>query len=1226
MPSTIRLAICTLLTFSTLLALLPISPASGQTTITAITASGSEKGNPPIHAIDTDPKTRWAQLGKGQWIQLQFSQPTDLESIDIAFYRGTRTYKVDLLFSHDGKKWTAPISLTSNGKGDDVQTFAFERTKCQHIRLVNLGSDANDWINVSTLRFKGIAIAKEILAKAAAPAGPTSETGDGITVSEFGGVGSVGSPVGISVDNHGRVFVTETRRRKRAAPDVRSLTPFMLDGLASQSVEDKSAAIRRHRQDWETLDQFKEVIWQLTDEDGDGKFDKRVAFYEGLNEDVSGVAGGVLCVNDDVYVTCIPSFYRLRDKNKDGQAEEIAELARGMGIHIGYAGHDMHGPTLGVDGRIYWSMGDKGVRVIRKEDGRDFFYPGHGAVFRIEQDGTGFEVFAAGLRNPQELAFDDFGNLFTADNDGDMGDSERLHFLVKGIDVGWRAFYQYRGKNYNPWMKDRLWELKNDSHPAYLSPPLEYTASGPIGFVFNPGTALNEKYRNYFFLASSNKSTAAFQLEANGAGFKRINKHIILSNTFATGLSFGPDGALYAADWGNNGWQPHNKGRVLKLETPAAVENPLRKETQRLLSAPLNNHSPSELARLLQHRDQRVRLKAQFELVKRSETNELTRVCSGSTDDPMSVLARVHAIWGIGQLGRKNSDAVQPLVSLLADADSEIRAQAAKMIGEARYDKAADAVAKLLADKEPRVRMMAGIALRDIAKPEHRLQVATMLEDNNDEDDFLRHAGIMALSGIAKTAPNELLALTAHPSVNVRTAAVVALRRANHPETWRFLNDRDPRVSAEAARAIHDDLSIELALPALAGRLDLPVGDNEPLGRRVISANRRVGDAKAAIRLAEFATREDQNETLRIEAVETLASWGQPLGLDRVQGYPRNQPPNEIKFAHAALDLTLGALLSSKSNGVQQATTKAIAALKYGNAIERVTQLAFDQSQTPGIRGSSLEAMFALKADRLDEALQLANKSRHRVVRTTALKIKSLHAPNDASTFAAVEKAISSAELEERQNAYQVLGNLNTSSSNSFLENTMKRFATVDKNVQLDVYLAAEQSPSTEVRTLANSIKKQLESKPLELFALSRDGGNVANGKSIFETSAVAQCARCHRVGGAQTTVGPDLLKIATKRDRDYLLRAVVRPSVDMDAKYRPQQFILLNGKSVSGTILSESDKEFVVAESADKTTRIAKDNIDERIEQKVSIMPDMTKTLSPRQIRDLVAYLHSLK
>ena len=58
---------------------------------------------------------------------------------------------------------------------------------------------------------------------------------------------------------------------------------------------------------------------------------------------------------------------KISDIDSDGKADKTEVLVSGFGIHIGYGGHDMHGPTMGYDGRIYWSIGDKGFSVRSRD-------------------------------------------------------------------------------------------------------------------------------------------------------------------------------------------------------------------------------------------------------------------------------------------------------------------------------------------------------------------------------------------------------------------------------------------------------------------------------------------------------------------------------------------------------------------------------------------------------------------------------------------------------------------------------------------------------------------------------------------------------------------------------------------------------------------------------------------------------------------------------------------
>src|SRR6185369_1118256 len=94
-------------------------------------------------------------------------------------------------------------------------------------------------------------------------------------------------------------------------------------------------------------------------------------------------------------------------------------------------------------------------------------------------------------------------------------------------------------------------------------------------------------------------------------------------------------------------------------------------------------------------------------------------------------------------------------------------------------------------------------------------------------------------------------------SRSVRLGVLLALSRMQRPEVAVFLNDSDPGLVLEAARAINDE-PLTSGTPDLAalikGTPGRQVPTNPHLLRRVLYANLRLGNAENAQWLAEFAT------------------------------------------------------------------------------------------------------------------------------------------------------------------------------------------------------------------------------------------------------------------------------------------------------------------------------------------------------------------------------------
>ena len=911
----------------------------------------------------------------------------------------------------------------------------------------------------------------------------------------------------------------------------------------------------------------------------------------------------------------------------------------------------MHGLRMGPDGRLYFSIGDRGFHVTSRE-GRLLARPDTGAVLRCEPDGSQLEVFAYGLRNPQELAFDDFGNLFTGDNNSDSGDKARWVYVVAGGDSGWRMPYQYLADR-GPWNREKLWLPHFAGQAAYIIPPIANLGDGPAGLTHYPGVGLAERYQDHFFLVDFRGTVAisgvrSFAVQPAGASFTLADVQPFLWSVLATDVEFGYDGKLYVADW-VSGWNGVGKGRIYTLADRRFAAAPILAETSALFDRGFSQRGPAELAKLLAHADQRVRLEAQFALAEQNAVEVLAKVAGPPEGAPLGSesmrrlarLARLHAIWGLGQIGRREPSALQQVVPLLQDADAEIRAQAAKVLGEGRLAGTGSLLQVLLDDDSPRVRFFAALGLRQHGSPAAIGPLLKLLAANDNRDPMLRHAAVLGLAGCGKV--EAMLQASGQASMPARLGVLLALRQQGRPEVATFLHDPDRLLVAEAARAIHD-LPIPAAMEALAAlpaaRLHAAAGQDEiqgrkpllnALGRRVINANFRLGTADQVRAVGRLAADAEISESLRGEALWALLHWEDPPPLDRVLGAWQPLPPRKQGVVREALAPEVLNSLLAASDRLSGAAATLAGKHTFSSAADALWKLFGEAGRGDAVRVAALDALARLADPRTATLARQLLASHSAVLRLTARRTLARLEPQTAARLwkSALEQGQRQDTLRERQAALAALASLHSPQADTVLGAWLKKLIQnqVAAALQLDVVRAIDQRGlAAWQRRVAAWQARQSTGDPLAHYQVCLEGGDASRGHEVFFGHVEASCQRCHRIAGRGGVVGPDLTNVATDKSRHDLLESIVFPNRKIAKGFETTVLVLDSGKSLTGIVQADTPETLSLVTMQGERFTIRKEHIEAQTRGLSGMPEDLVKNFSLADLRDLVEYLSTLR
>jgi putative membrane-bound dehydrogenase-like protein len=492
---------------------------------------------------------------------------------------------------------------------------------------------------------------------------------------------------------------------------------------------------------------------------------------------------GMAWRDGSLYVSHMPFLTIVKDEDGDGKAEKREHLFKDLGPtnNKGLNDHIVSGIQFGMDGWLYISVGDKGVpAATRLEDGRKVQIKG-GGVLRCRPDGSGLEVFTTGTRNHLEANLDDRDNVITYDNtdDGDGWWTRVTHH----VDGGYYGYpYDY-----------------HDYPDRFLPPMAEYGGGSPCGATFYKEDVWPEKYRNAGFWAEWGKGKVhAFRFAAKGSSYavmEAIDFAVAdgVDNFRPIDLSVSFDGkTMYIADWGMGSWgsKTEKVGRVWAVTYKEEVKSRPRGQD----SDPLERQIEQ-----LDHPSFNERMRAQSALVKigRAAVDPVTRALA---DPKRDVTARRHLVWALDGLAGGGPEAAFPTVELLDAESAELRAQAARALGQREVPIAVEALVKRIGDVDPCVRLQAVIALGRIGDSQALPALLARLTDSD------RYVAFSARQAVRRVNAWKAAALGLDSAdAELRDALLRAMESIYDIDACRALaahvaNDRHP--AEERARAL----------------------------------------------------------------------------------------------------------------------------------------------------------------------------------------------------------------------------------------------------------------------------------------------------------------------------------------------------------------------------------------------------------------------------------------
>ena len=938
-------------------------------------------------------------------------------------------------------------------------------------------------------------------------------------------------------------------------------------------------------------------VRMLEDTDGDGRFDRSTIFADKMT-----LPMGALWHEGALYVASPPSIWRLEDADGDGVAEKREEIVNKFGFTGNAA--SIHGCFLGPCGRIYWCDGRHGHDFA---DGRKGLAA---RVFSCRPDGSDVQIFCGGgMDNPVEVAFSPAGEMFgtmTFYNPDKARHDALVHFVYGGV---------------YPKVHPCLSEFKRTGE---LMPPLSrFGVVAPSGMTRYRGTAMGEEFRDDLFSVQFNTHKVLWHDLARDGATYRSNDHDFLVSTSSdfhpTDVLQDADGSLLVIDTG--GWfrigcptsqvaKPDILGAIYRIRRADAkpVEDP------RGLKLAWGDDVPhAELAGRLADERHAVRDRAIGALARRGDAAIDPLI--GPAAQHRDPAVRWRAVWTCARIG--TSKARNLLVGFTHDESPDVRQAAVRSLGVLRERPAVARLIRLVREDEPAVRREAATALGLIGDPG---AVPALLESlRAGGDRFVEHATLYALIEINQRGPT--LAGLSDPSPIVRRGALIALDQMDDGNLTRDLVG--PLLDT-------DDAELQRTALEVIGRHGGWAAEITGLLGSWLAAGKPLGDRAAQVRGAVLAFRRDPG--MQTLVADALASGSTPTSTRLLLW--ETIARSELDPLPEPWTRQLAIALRSKEDRLLAQAVATAAATGQKQFEPRLLELAHDETRPFALRLAAAAAVGRwgrpLAADAYD---LLANRLHRNVLpldRLTAAEALGAAALTDQQRLQLTKRVGDAGPLEiaavlaafdrpgDEPTGKALLAALaespgRTNVRPARLEQLLKRYP--------DSVRAAA-APLLKELTVDTAVQRarlaDLESK--------LGDGDATRGKALFSHKKTA-CAACHRIGSEGGTIGPNLSKIGEVRNPRDLLEAILYPSSSFARGYESYTVATDDGRLHTGLIGRETSEAIYLRTAGRAEVRIPRGSIAEMIPSQTSIMPQgLDKTISESDLRDLIAYLRSLK